>query len=64
MAGSVTYREITAADSAAVVDLANRVHGDNYLNDASLQRLLMVAALATLSSIGWPNATVRCSVFA
>lgn len=40
MAGSVTYREITAADSAAVIDLANRVHGDNYLNDASLQQLL------------------------
>ncbi|MGM0481732.1 MAG: GNAT family N-acetyltransferase [Pseudomonadota bacterium] len=36
----ITVRPITAADSAAVIDLANRVHGDNYLNQASLQSLL------------------------
>lgn len=36
----LTVRPITAADSAAVIDLANRVHGDNYLNEASLTALL------------------------
>ncbi|CAB0151090.1 hypothetical protein PSI9734_01505 [Pseudidiomarina piscicola] len=32
----VTYRELTAADHAAVIELGNRVHGDNYLTEASL----------------------------
>ena len=40
MASDIIYREITAADSAAVIDLANEVHGDNYLNADSLQGLL------------------------
>ena len=31
----IIYREITAADMAAVIDLANEVHGDNYLNEDS-----------------------------
>ena len=37
---NIVYREITAADSAAVIDLANQVHGDNYLNGDSLAALL------------------------
>ncbi|MGM0525249.1 MAG: GNAT family N-acetyltransferase [Pseudomonadota bacterium] len=37
---NIVYREITAADSAAVIDLANSVHGDNYLNGDSLAALL------------------------
>lgn len=40
MAADVIYRTITAADSAAVIDLANEVHGDNYLNPESLNALL------------------------
>ena len=33
----VIYRQITAADEAAVIDLANEVHGDNYLSPESFQ---------------------------
>lgn len=40
MQADIIYREITAADSAAVIDLANQVHGDNYLNESSLTDLL------------------------
>ncbi len=36
----IIYREITAADMAAVIDLANEVHGDNYLNEDSFQQYL------------------------
>ena len=36
----IIYRQITAADSAAVIDLANEVHGDNYLNEDSFQQYL------------------------
>ncbi|MEX1222764.1 MAG: GNAT family N-acetyltransferase [Idiomarina sp.] len=32
----VLYRPMTAADHAAVIRLANEVHGDNYLNEESL----------------------------
>lgn len=32
----VHYCPMTAADHAAVIRLANEVHGDNYLNDESL----------------------------
>ncbi|RUO78481.1 GNAT family N-acetyltransferase [Pseudidiomarina taiwanensis] len=33
----ITYKELTAADHAAVIELGNRVHGDNYLTEANLQ---------------------------
>ena len=36
----VIYRQITAADEAAVIDLANEVHGDNYLSPESFQHYL------------------------
>jgi ribosomal protein S18 acetylase RimI-like enzyme len=36
----VIYRQITAADEAAVIDLANEVHGDNYLTPESFQHYL------------------------
>lgn len=39
-ASNVIYRPITAADSAAVITLANEVHGANYLNEDSLAALL------------------------
>lgn len=40
MQDDIIYREITAADSAAVIDLANQVHGDNYLTESTLTELL------------------------
>lgn len=36
----LTIRPITAADKAAVIALANQVHGDNYLNSSSFDALL------------------------
>lgn len=32
----VTYRQLTAADYAAVIELGNIVHGDNYLTEENL----------------------------
>jgi len=40
MQDELIIRPITAADSAAVISLANEVHGDNYLNEESLAALL------------------------
>ena len=52
MAGDVIYRTITAADSAAVIDLANQVHGDNYLSEESLAALLAGGTVADVK-LNW-----------
>lgn len=44
--GGVSYRPMTAADSAAVIDLANRIHGDNYLDPDSFQQYLLAGTHA------------------
>lgn len=48
----IIYREITAADMAAVIDLANEVHGDNYLNEDSFQQYLIAGTVGDVQ-LNW-----------
>lgn len=50
--GGVSYRPMTAADSAAVIDLANRIHGDNYLDPDSFQQYLVAGSSAD-AQLNW-----------
>lgn len=49
MHDELMIRPITAADSAAVISLANEVHGDNYLNEESLAALLEAGTVGDIN---------------
>src|SRR5690606_32566242 len=52
MSKQVTYRQMTAADSAAVIRLANEVHGENYLTEESYHDYLNRAQVAGVN-LNW-----------
>lgn len=48
----ILYRQITAADEAAVIDLANEVHGENYLTSQTFQHYLAAGTVGDVQ-LSW-----------